>query len=76
MNTTWDSTRAKPLSSKAIVEALLHALLSVLNQQLRPILLTNRWVNRCIPHHEERAFYINGFLAEPFEFNFAKKSQL
>ncbi len=66
------STRAKPLSSRAIVEALLHVLSSALNQQVRPISLTNRWVNRCIPRHEERAFFNNEFLAAPFEFNFAK----
>ncbi len=54
--------------------ALLHALSSALTQQLRPISLTNRWVNRCIPHREERAFYNNGFLAAPCEFNFAKKN--
>ncbi len=61
LNTTWDSTRAKPFSGRAIAEAKLHASLSALNQQLRPISLTNRWVNRCIPHQEEREFYINGF---------------
>ncbi len=46
---------------KRKIEALLYALSSALNQQLRPISLTNRWVNRCIPRYEERAFYNNGF---------------
>ncbi len=51
----------------------MYALSSALNQQFRPISLTNWWVNRCIQRKEERTFYNNGFLAAPFELNFAKK---
>ncbi len=63
--------KSKTTHHRGIVEVMLFSFSRALNQQFRPISLTNWWINHCIPHQEKRAFYNNWFWAARFEIKFA-----